>query len=152
MKGGTASPKAYILKGCLLYCIVLLRNLDVSNTHVALAHDICILIDEDEVPDYDASVDVRVVCSVPVGTRCELVVSLHDILDARNFAFTVDYVDCMLAKSCAGRVTIAVSPSSEASCTALVYDCLLDFCKNCREVTRFFGKVDSKSSRIAHER
>ena len=99
---------------------ILLRNLNLSRAHepAGIAHDVGILIDQEDIVQLDAGVRVGVVRAVPLRVRGEDLVCLCDIVDVAELALAVDDVQSVLGKASGNGVAVGVSPGAEAACAA----------------------------------
>ena len=146
----------HILTGCfhLFDSEILLGYFDAGRIHVmsGIAHDIGILIYKEDIVRLYACLSIRVIGTVPLRVRGEYLISFRDIIDLVDLAVAVDYVDSMLCKTCGYGVAIGICPCSELACAAFFHDCSFNLGKNLLEIAGFLRQVDSKSSRIAHQR
>ena len=109
------------LTGILLGGEVLLGNLNLGRAHepAGIAHDIGILIDQEDIVQLDAGVRIGVVRAVPLRVRGEDLVCLRDIVDIGKLALAVDDVQSVLGKTSGNGVAIGVCPGAEAACATL---------------------------------
>ena len=102
----------------LLHGEVLLGHFDVGRAHVAagVAHDVGILIDQEDVVRLDAGGGIGVAGAVPVGLGGEYFVSLGDIVDIIQLALALEHVVGVLGKTGGHGVAVGVSPGAASSC------------------------------------
>src|SRR5574344_303941 len=88
--------------------LILLRNLDACSVHVALAKDVCILVDVPHVLLRYASSEVGVVSAVPLRARCVECVAVKEVFLAGELGFLLNDALAEFSKGCAVRVAIGV--------------------------------------------
>ena len=84
-----------------------------------VAHDVGILIDQEELLGLDAGLRVGVVGAVPLSAGGEDLVGLGDVVDVEQLALALDDVQSVLGKTGGNGVTIGVGPGAELASAAL---------------------------------
>ena len=133
---------------------VLLGNLDLGGAHVVagVAHDVGVLIHQEDVLGLDAGLSIGIAGAVPVGAGGELGVGVGDVLDLVQLADAGDHVVGVLRQAGGHGVAVGVGPGAEAALAALLANRALNGGQDLLEVAVGVGQVDAQSARIAHQR